>query len=955
MSTLALLTGLLSGVDQAEAKAPAALNLRCGYRPNPLGVQLPAPNLSWELMADHRNARQTAYRVLVADDEKLLARNQGNVWDSQKTSSAASIQVPYAGPALQPTKTYYWKVMVWDDRQQASGWSQPARWQMGLLTPADWHGARWIAYEQLPAEHVTVLPVDGRKDSYQGGNVLPLLRKDFQVKKKLRRATAYVCGLGQFELRLNGQKVGDHFLDPAWTKYDQHAQYVTFDVTEQLRKGDNTVGVMLGNGFYYVPPVKGRFRKLKTAFGYPKLLCRVQLDYQDGAQENVVTDASWQTTAGPVTFSSIYGGEDYDARREQAGWDAPGFGGAQAWKPVVLVDGPARLESQQTEPLKVHEQFRPRQVTQPQPGRFVYDFGQNASGIIELRVQGRAGDTVRIAPAELRRADGTVNQKNSGSPYYFTYVLRGTGVETWRPRFSYYGFRYAQLEGAVPAGEANPKNRPVVQALTMLHTRNAAAAAGTFSCSNELLNQTNTLIDWAVKSNMASVLTDCPHREKLGWQEQTHLMGASIRYAYNVATLNRKIIRDLQVSQLDNGLVPEIAPEYVKFEWGGDMFRDSPEWGSSSILLPWYVYQWYGDRQVLAESYPMMQRYAAYLATKAQGHILTQGLGDWYDLGPKPPGVSQLTPMGVTGTATYYYDLTTLGAVARLLGKPDDAAKYEQLAREVRTAFNAKFFNPQTRQYASGSQAANAMAVYMGLVQPEHRAAVVDNLVRDIQDRNNALTAGDIGYRYLLRVLEDAGRSDVIFAMNNRRDVPGYGYQLAQGATALTESWAALPTVSNNHLMLGHLQEWLYGALAGIRPAAGSVAFDKIDIRPEPVGDVTSAKATHLSPYGLIASEWQKTASGFELSCTIPANTTATVYLPAADAATITEGGQPLSRQPELKLLGVEQGRARIALGSGVYRFRSASRDPSGAGPLSGGEGGRSDSKQSTPAPTNQN
>ncbi|MFC7667739.1 alpha-L-rhamnosidase C-terminal domain-containing protein [Hymenobacter humi] len=367
--------------------------------------------------------------------------------------------------------------------------------------------------------------------------------------------------------------------------------------------------------------------------------------------------------------------------------------------------------------------------------------------------------------------------------------------------------------------------------------------------------------------------------------------------------------------------MPEIAPEYVKFEWGGDMFRDSPEWGSASIILPWYLYQWYGDRQALAENYPMMQRYVAYLGTKAQGHILSQGLGDWYDLGPKPPGVSQLTPMGVTGTATYHYDLCILAQVARLLSKPNEAAAYEKQAAEVKTAFNSKFFNPTTKQYSTGSQAANAMAVYMGLVAPADRAAVVANIVQDIRSRHNSLTAGDIGYRYLLRVLEDEGRSDVIFEMNSRADVPGYGYQLAQGATALTESWAALPSVSNNHLMLGHLMEWLYSGLAGIRPAAGSVAFNQIDIRPEPVGDVTSAKASYHSPYGLIASDWKKSATAFDLTVTIPANTTATIYLPAPAAARITEGHQPLAQHPELQLLGSENGRARVKAGSGTYHF----------------------------------
>lgn len=902
------------------AQQLAVSNLKCEYQGSPLGVQRTAPVLSWELTSNQRGTKQTGYRILVADSEKQLRNNVGNIWDSQKVASNTSIQVSYAGTPLKAIKSYYWKVMVWDQAQRASTWSAPARWQMGLLTTADWQGAQWIAYEKLSDEHVNVLPTDGKKDAFEGNNVLPLLRKDFTVRKPLQRATVFICGLGQFEMHLNGEKVGDHFLDPAWTKYDKHAQYVTFDVTEQLRKGVNTVGVMLGNGFYYVPPVKGRFRKLKTAFGYPKMLCRVVLDYQDGSTGSVLSDATWKTSTGPVTFSSIYGGEDYNATLEQPGWDTPRFN-AQAWKPALLADGPPELIAQMTEPLKVHETFDAQKITPLPANKWVYDFGQNASGIIELQVQGRAGDTVRILPAELLKADNAVTQKNSGGPYYFTYVLKGQGVETWRPRFSYYGFRYAQVEGGVPKGEANPGNRPVVLTLTALHTRNAAPRLGEFSCSNDLFNRTNKLIDWSIKSNIASVFTDCPHREKLGWQEETHLMGSSVRYNYDIASLCRKVIEDLRVSQTPEGLIPEIAPEYVKFEWGGDMFRDSPEWGSSSIILPWYVYQWYGDEQVLRESYPMMQRYVAYLGTKAQGHILNQGLGDWYDLGPKPPGVSQLTPMGVTGTATYYYDLTILTNIARLLGKTEDATAYEKLGAEVKTAFNAKFFNKITKQYATGSQAANAMAVYMGLVEPADKAAVVGNIVRDIHSRNNSLTAGDIGYRYLLKVLDEEGYSDIIFAMNNRSDVPGYGYQLAKGATALTESWAALPSVSNNHLMLGHLMEWLYGGLAGIRPANDAVAFNKIDIRPEPVGDVTSAKASHLSPYGLIANEWRKTGTRFELTVTIPANTTATIYLPATTSSTITESGQSLNQHKEVTALGFDKDKARIQVGSGTYHF----------------------------------
>lgn len=908
----------------AAAQELTVANLKCAYQIRPLGVQSQAPVFSWELRSERRNVLQTAYQVLVADSRKSLDKNLGNIWDSGKVASAASIQVSYAGSALQPAKTYFWKVKTWDNQNGASGWSAAGAWQMGLLAPADWKGATWIAYDQLPADRVTVLPVDGRKDTYNGNNVLPLLRKKFTAKNQPTAATLFISGLGQFEAVLNGQKVGNHFLDPGWTKYDKQAQYVAFDVTGQVKSGANALGVMLGNGFYYVPPVKERYRKLKSAFGYPKLICRLALTYADGSQEDIVSDKSWQTVAGPVTFSSIYGGEDYNATLEPAGWATAGFQD-KAWRPVITVDGPPVLVSQQQEPLQFFDTFKAHSITQAQPGKWVYDFGQNASGIIELQVKGQRGDTVRIAPSELLAADKTISQKNTGRGFYFTYVLKGSGIETWRPRFTYYGFRYAQVEGGVPKGEASPKNRPEILSLTALHTRNAAASVGDFSCSNDLFNCTNTLIDWSIKSNLASVFTDCPHREKLGWLEETHLVGASMRYRYDIATLCRKTISDMRASQLPNGLVPEIAPEYVKFEWGGDMFRDSPEWGSASIILPWYVYQWYGDRQVLAENYDMMQRYLAYLGTKANGHILSQGLGDWYDLGPKPPGTSQLTPMGVTGTATYYYDLTLMAGIARLLGKTTDATAYEKLGAEVKTAFNATFFNPTTTQYATGSQAANAMAVYMGLVEPANKAAVIENIVRDIRSRNNALTAGDIGYRYLLRVLEDAGRSDVIFAMNNRSDVPGYGYQLAHGATALTESWAALPTVSNNHLMLGHLMEWFYGGLAGIRPTKDAVAFNKIDIKPEPVGDVTSAKASHQSPYGLIATDWKKTGSAFDLTVTIPANTTATIYLPAAAAARITEGGQPLAKHPELQSLGFADGRARIKAGSGTYHFEVGS------------------------------
>jgi alpha-L-rhamnosidase len=672
---------------------------------------------------------------------------------------------------------------------------------------------------------------------------------------------------------------------------------------------------MLGNGFYYIPKQKKRYKKLLVQYGYPKMICRLLISYTDGSSENLVSDESWKSAAGPVTFSSIYGGEDYDANKEQKDWDKPSFKDG-TWSKSFKTTGPERLNAQKAGPVKIFENFSPQKIAKVHTG-WVYDLGQNASGIARISLRGKKGDTVKITPAELIEADGTVNQKATGKPYYFTYVLKGGGLETWQPRFTYYGFRYLQIEGAVPEGESGAGNLPVLTELKGLHVRNAAEEAGTFNSSSALFNRTAKLIGWSIKSNMMSVFTDCPHREKLGWLEELHLMGSSLRYTYQVQNLLAKSVQDMALAQTNTGLVPEISPEYTVFTWGGDMFRDSPEWGSSSIIVPWYMYEWYGDKKGLANSYPMMKKYGAYLRNKAKGNILSQGLGDWYDLGPKPPGVSQLTTMGLTATAIYYYDLNILVKTALMLGRAADAAAYQKLAGAVKLAFNRKFFDPKTKNYATGSQTANAMAVYMKLVAPEDKAAVTDHIVEDIRRNKNSLTSGDIGYRYLLRVLEDAGRSDVICEMNSRDDVPGYGYQLARGATALTESWQALPSVSNNHFMLGHLLEWFYSGLGGIRQENDAVAFKHIKIHPDMVKGVTHAETSYASPYGLISTAWKKEGTGLSLDVEIPANTTATIYIPATAGQQLIEGNKTA---PSAQLR-YEKGRILIRTGSGKYHF----------------------------------
>lgn len=899
--------------------------LLCEQEENPVGIETLEPRFSWQTNAVERNFEQTAWQVLVADAPDKLDADNGNVWDSGRTASDASVLIPFGGKELQAGQAYFWKVRTWDKQGNASPWSLPGQFGMGLLTEKDWKDARWIALEKDKKDEIITTGLHGLTDidkvlpngKKTGLYRLPQFRKEFTVGKPVKRAVAYVSGLGHFDMFLNGTKVGDNFLDPGWTKYDRCALYVSFDLSETLQPGTNAVGVMLGNGFFNIP--RERYFKLLTSYGAPRLLMHIDIEYKDGSRQTVVTDNTWKAAESPITYSSIYGGEDYDAGREQAGWNRPGFDD-KAWTRALDTGWKTRLLSQRSAPLKVRDRIPTVRLYQTRSGKWVYDLGQNFSGIVRLSVNATNTKPVKLYPAELINPDSTVNQSASGQPFWYSYTPKGRGAESWQPQFTYYGFRYVQVEGAVPAGQPNPEGLPEITELTGLHTCNSAADVGTFHCSKPLFNEIYELIDWAVRSNMASVLTDCPHREKLGWLEEAHLMQYSLQYRYNLARLYEKTMNDMRSTQAANGMMPTIAPELVEFEGG---FKDTPEWGSAFIISPWYIYQWYGDKRLIETYYPDMQRYVDYLSTKADDHILAYGLGDWFDIGPRSPGEAQLTSNGVTATAIYYYDVTLMQKMADMLGKPDDARRYGERAAQIKAAFNRKYWNTSTRTYDRNSQAANAVALYMGLTTPENREQVFQNLIGDIRGRGNALTAGDVGYRYVLRALEAGGASDVIYDMNCKYDTPGYGWQLAHGATALTESWQAYGFVSNNHFMLGHLMEWLFSGLGGLRQADGSVGYKHIVIRPEPVGDVRSACTTYQSPYGQIVSDWKADGRNFSIRVEVPAGSRASIYLPTADAARITESGQLLKAVDDITYKQEGDACTVVTVGSGVYNFKT--------------------------------
>ncbi|MDR2847828.1 MAG: glycoside hydrolase family 78 protein [Bacteroidales bacterium] len=908
-------------ISMVVSAAPAfsLYDLTCEQEENPVGIDTQHPCFSWKTYSEKRGFIQSAYHVLVSDAPELLEREKGNIWDSGKTPSSQSVLVPFAGQSLKASAVYYWKVRTWDKTGSSSAWSAVQTFSTGLLSEKDWGKAAWIALE---ADRKDEYIVPGLADVGRGLNgrktgfyKLPQFRKTFALKKPVKRAVASVAGLGHFDFFLNGEKVGNHFLDAGWTKYDTHALYVTFDVTRLLQQGENALGVMLGNGFYNTP--FERYLKLLISHGAPKLKLHLRIEYADGTVETIVSDTSWKAAESPVVFSSIYGGEDYDATRWQEGWTKAGFNDA-SWSKALPTAYAGTLNAQRATPLTVHSSIPTVKLYKNKKG-WLYDLGQNFSGIIQLSVKSTGSQWIRLRPAELLNVDSTVNQSASGDPFIFSYKTKGNDrTEQWQPQFTYYGFRYVQVEGAVPAGQDNPDHLPEISSLTGLHTCNSAAEAGSFACSKPMFNQIHTLIDWAIRSNMASVFTDCPHREKLGWLEEAHLMQYSLQYRYHLARQYAKIMKDMQASQLANGCVPSIAPEYVRFSGG---FEDTPEWGSAFIICPWYIYQWYGDRRLLEEYYPAMQRYLDYLGARADNHIVAYGLGDWFDIGPNTPGYAQLTSNGVTATAIYYYNTTIIQRAASLLGKSADANRYGELAGKIKKAFNNSFYDTATGKIEKNSQTANAIALYVGLVDDDKRAAVLQNLIDDIRSRNNALTAGDVGYRYVLQALEDGGRSDVIFDMNSKYDVPVYGWQLAHGATALTESWQAYGFVSNNHFMLGHLMEWLYSGLGGIRQQDNSVAFREILIDPQLVGDVHSAQTKYESPYGTVRCEWEKTENSYRIQVSVPANTTAKISLPTTSTQQVTTYGLPLSASDDVQLVGTGNDKLWVNVGSGTYQF----------------------------------
>ncbi len=874
--------------------------LRTEYLDNPIGLDAARPRLSWIDLSPQRGAKQSAYQILAASSEVALRADRGDVWDSGRVASDATAQMAYEGPALLSGQRVWWKVRVWDGAGEPSAWSAPAFWEMGLLAASDWHG-KWIARSTFAGLQTTP-PTHP-----------PLLRHAFKLDGPVKRARAYVIGLGYFELTINGQPIGDHLLDPGYTRYDRRVLYVTHDVTAALQRGDNAIGVALSNGWFNSETKAAWDFETAPWRATPRLLLELRVEFEDGRTTTISSDETWRTADSSVTFSSIYGGESYDARLEQPGWDVPGFDD-RAWTPALPVDAPkGKIVAQAMHPIRLDRVIKPVAVTEPAPGIFVFDAGQDLTGNAELALAAPAGTKLTLRYSEKLAKDGRIDQSNinlfvkrmdaTADFQTDTYTFKGTGTERWHSRFNYNGFRYVEVTGA--PGKLTADN------LTIRFFHSDVPLAGEFECSNPTLNRIWQNGRWSYLSNLFGIPTDCPHREKNGWTGDAQIACEQGLFYADGITVYQKWVHDLADEQFITGALPGIVPTGG---WGY-AFGSGPAWDSAFLLVPWHLYEYYGDDSLLRANYAGYKKYVDYLTSRAHEGILKIGLGDW------SPWKTR-TPEDVTDTGYYYRDARLVATIARWLGKEAEAKKYDALADSIRTAFNQKFYHDATASYSIGSQTALSCALYQGLVDPANEPRVLDSLVAAIAKNNGHLDFGLLGSKYVLNALSARGRADVAYTIASQKTQPGWGWWVEQGATTLWEGWT--PASSNNHTFLGDVNAWMTKTLAGIRADPAAPGFKHILIAPNPVGDLTAARAHYDSIRGRIASRWTKKDGAFELSVTVPANCSATVTLPAIDAAKITESGRALGAADGVKFLRLENGRALVEVGSGDYSFRVA-------------------------------
>ncbi len=862
--------------------------LTCEYQSNPLGMDVRVPRLGWQIVSTRRNCLQKSYRILVATHPDRLLAETGDLWDSGRMDSDASAQVEYHGKPLLSGVRAYWTVKVWDRSGRESGWAPAAWFEMGLLDQEDWT-SRWIA----------IAPEDSSSE-----HAAPFFRKTFTARREILSARAYVCGVGYHELYLNGQRVGDHVLDPGFTRYDKRLLYVTHEVTALLSPGQNVAGVILGNGFYN--NVEENVWQFHTSVwkNRPALRMQIHVTYHNGTRDVWNTDASWQVNdRGPIVFNSIRCGEKYDARQEFGDWNGR-TSSVTGWGLAREIEGPkGRLTAQMMPPIRVLKAIRPVSVKKVAAHTYQFDMGQDIAGWAKLTVKGVAGTQIRLEYGDRLTPDGRLDRSNyeilvkGNDVQVDTYTLKGKGVECWEPRFTYHGFQWVEVTGL--------PDRPTLDTLCGYVVGTDFERAGSFKCSHPLLNWIQKASEWSYIGNYHSIPTDCPHREKNGWTGDGHLAVEMGLYNYRSLTAYEKWMDDFSDSQREDGNLPAIVPT-SGFHWGYDTFNGAC-WDSAYPLISWALYLYGGDRRVLEKQYDGMKRYVDYLATLAgTTHLVREGLGEWSS--PYGSTADYVAPSALNLTGYYYQMTVIVSRVADLLGRREDIQPYRDRAEQIRKAFNDTWLDRPSGIYHTLSMTAQSAALYQGLAEKRDEQKVLEKLVKAVELYDFRINAGIHGTKHLFHVLADMGRMDVAYRLATQTRFPSYGWWKKQGANTLWEDWKG--TYSHNHIMFGDISAWFYSNLAGIQPDIRQPGFKRIIIRPQPAGNLRWVRAEHLTPYGAVKVVWRIRKKQFVLEVTVPANTTARVTLPVK------------SRQAVLAADGKPEGNKPVyAIGSGTSKF----------------------------------